>query len=140
MGERLSTVLMHPLLLVAAGGAIGSVLRYVLSRAIDGTIWHGGMPWGTFAINVAGSFFIGFFVVAFLERPVLVHREAFLLLGTGLCGGFTTFSTFEWETYRLLREGQWPTALGYVFGSVISGLAATFAGVCLAMQIFGHRS
>ena len=137
--DGIAAAALHPLALVAMGGAIGSVLRYVLGRAIDGHTWQGGMPWGTLTINLVGSFLLGFFVISFIESVGSGRRELYLILGTGLCGGFTTFSTFEWETYRLLREGNWPTALGYVLASVVLGLVALFAGVLLANQFFGHR-
>ena len=132
-------VLTHPLILVAAGGATGSVIRYVLGRAIDGHSWHGGMPWGTLTINLIGSFCLGFLGILFLDNLKSLPPEVYFALGTGVCGGFTTFSTFEWETYRLIRDGHWPIALGYVTGSVVGGFLTLLGGIALAWQLFGHR-
>ena len=139
MGEWLTTVASHPATLIAVGSAVGGNLRYGLGRWIDAQAWPGGLPWGTFVVNVSGSFLLGFFAVAFLERVAPARREAYLLLGTGFCGGYTTFSTFEYEAYKLAREGHYPAALGYVAASCVVGLAAVAAGALLATLIFGKR-
>ena len=137
--DWLGAVAIHPVTLIAVGSAVGGNLRYWLGRWIDNQQWPGGLPWGTFVINVTGSFLLGFFAVAFLERLAPARREAYLLLGTGLCGGYTTFSTFEWETYKLAREGSWPAALLNVFGSCVVGFIGVAAGALLAHLIFGRR-
>ena len=139
MGEWLSAVAMHPVTLIAVGSAVGGNLRYWLGRGIDAQAWPGGLPWGTLVVNVSGSFLLGFFAVAFLERVGPARREAYLLLGTGFCGGYTTFSTFEYETYKLAREGHYPAALGNVAASCVVGFAAVAAGTLLATLIFGKR-
>lgn len=139
MGEWVTAVASHPATLVAVGSAVGGNARYWLGRWIDGQAWPGGLPWGTLVVNVSGSFLLGFFAVAFLERVAPARREAYLLLGTGFCGGYTTFSTFEYETYKLAREGHYPAALGYVAASCVVGLAAVAAGALLATLIFGKR-
>jgi len=108
--EWLLACALHPVTLLTVGSAVGGNLRYYLGRWIDTQEWPGSLPWGTFVINVSGSFLLGFFAVAFLERLTPARREFYLLLGTGFCGGYTTFSTFEWETYKLLRSGNWPAA------------------------------
>jgi len=130
--------LVHPVTLVSIGSAVGGNLRYWLGSWIERTQGWLGFPVGTFCINVGGSFAIGFLAVTFLERLSPSQREMYLLLGTGLCGGFTTFSTFEWETYKLVREGSWPMALTYIVASCLGGFIAVFAGATLAHGIFGR--
>jgi len=103
------------LLLVALGGALGSVLRYLLSLALNGTTFPWAFPWGTLAVNILGSAAIG--ALAGLEGGPR------LLLVTGLLGGFTTFSAFSLET-GLLFERSPPLAALYVALSVTLGLAA----------------
>jgi CrcB protein len=108
------------LVLVALGGAVGSVLRYVISHA--GLVLLGaGFPWGTLAVNIVGSALIGVF------GALGIAGEARLLLVTGLLGGFTTFSAFSLETGVLWEKAPW-LAVVYVAASVLGGLAAF--GVC----------
>lgn len=128
-----------PVTLIAVGSTVGGNLRYFLGRFVDSQQWPGGLPWGTFVINVTGSFLLGFLAVALLERLAPARRELFFLFGTGFCGTYTTFSTFEWETYKLIREGRWPAAVLNVGGSVLLGFVALFAGVLLAQLVFSKR-
>jgi CrcB protein len=106
--------------LIALGGALGSVLRYLMVAAI-------GAPWGTVAVNALGSFAIG---VAFVFLDTRVGWQLFLM--TGLLGGFTTFSAFSLDTLRLVEAGQHVQAAGYVLGSVTLSLIAVALGVALA--------
>jgi CrcB protein len=138
-GDWLGAVAVHPVTLIAVGSAVGGNLRYWLGRYIDARQWPGGIPWGTFVINVTGSLLLGFLAVWLLERSEPARRELYLLLGTGFCGGYTTFSTFEWETYKLVRDGTWPAALTNVFGSFAAGFLAVFLGALTAYLIFGRR-
>ena len=138
-GGWLAAVASHPVTLIALGSAVGGNLRYWLGRWIDARPWAAGLPWGTFVINVTGSLLLGFFAVWLLEKPAVARREVYLLLGTGFCGGYTTFSTFEWETYQLVRGGNWPAALANVFGSVAVGFLGVFLGVLAAHLILGRR-
>lgn len=111
------------ILLVALGSAIGGVLRYFVSLLIR---WNGtGFPWGTFVVNIMGCLLIGL-----LAGTLAKHTSAVLsmLLIAGLCGGFTTFSTFSRESIALMQQGQWLTVVLYVFGSVVIGLALTYVG------------
>ena len=99
------------IMLVAAGGAIGSVLRY-LAGLVAVAAWGDAFPWGTVLINVAGSFVIGLFAAATLEGgmlPASPALRAFVMVG--LCGGFTTFSSFSLQTLELLRDGRPTQAL-----------------------------
>ena len=132
-------VMTHPVMLIGLGSAVGGNLRYWLGRWVDNQQWPWGLPWGTFVINVSGSFLLGFFAVLFLERIAPARRDLYLLLGTGFCGGFTTFSTFEWETYKLVREGSWPAALVNVGGSLLVGFVGVVCGVFVSHLVFGRR-
>lgn len=121
-------------LAVAAGGAAGSVLRYWGTLAAARLGWA-EFPWATIAINVLGSFVIGWFATATL--PGGAHpasQELRLLVMTGLCGGFTTFSAFSLQTLDLLRAGNWAGAAVNVAASVLLCLAAVYAGHALAMR------
>jgi len=108
---------------VIVGGAAGSLLRYAVGLFVLDH-FTGKFPLGTFLINVTGSFFIGVAMSALGVgwRPLVV---------TGVLGGFTTFSAFEWETYFLGQDGYTGTALLYAAGSVICGFAACWAGAQL---------
>lgn len=125
---------MRSLLLVALGGAAGSVLRWTLAGAIQrgaGTAF----PWGTFAVNVAGAFAIGLIAALAIERAALPPAARDLVI-PGLLGGFTTFSAFSLETFALLRDGDWTTAALYALGSLVAGLAATAGGFALGMRFW----
>jgi CrcB protein len=112
-------------LLVALGAAAGAPLRYLMDRAIQAR-YRTGLPWGTFAVNVTGSFVLG------LVAGSTTDPELLALLGSGLCGAFTTFSTFSYETVRLVEDGRWSRAIGNVLGSVLAGLAAVALGLLVA--------
>jgi CrcB protein len=113
---------------VALGSAIGGVLRYALGRAVMSD--HiGGMPWSTILINVIGSFVIGFFGTLTISGTRFAVPEAVrIFVMVGLCGGFTTFSSFSLETFDLLRSGEWTKALLNVGLSVAICLGAVAAG------------
>jgi len=131
LSDLIRAVLNHPIVLVGFGSAVGGVLRYYLGRWVDERSGATGFPWGTFAVNVSGSFVLGVIALLVLERLPPDYKWAYLLFGTGLCGGFTTFSTFEWETYQLVRDGSIWLALANVVGSVVCG----FVGILLAALI-----
>ncbi len=142
--SMLRTILTSTAALLALGGALGTNARYWLSVWINEASWRtqGGwlsvFPAGTFAINVSGAFVLGLVGVAFLQS-MPDHRAWFLLLGTGFCGGYTTFSTFEWETLQLLRAGSWWMAAANVLGSVAVGFLGVWLGATLGEWIF-HNS
>lgn len=124
---------MRSVALVALGGAVGSVLRWGLSGAIQR--WTGSpLPWGTFVVNAVGSLAIGLVAALALERT-LVPPAVRLFTIVGVLGGFTTFSAFSYETFALLRDGQWIAATGYAGGSVIVGVSCTLAGYALGMRL-----
>ncbi len=126
----LMAVVTHPVALLSLGGAAGVNARYWLAWWVRGQPWSASFPWATLLINVSGSLVLGVVAVLCLERTAPARQELFLLLGTGFCGGYTTFSTFELETWNLLRAGRWGLALLYVLGSVLAG----FAAVALAIK------
>jgi CrcB protein len=122
-------------LLVFFGGGIGSLCRYLVSRWISGSIVS-AFPYGTFIVNVTGCFLIGFFLFYFSEaRYGAASLPWRLLLVTGICGGYTTFSSFSSENILLLTNNQVFTFLAYTFGSLILGFLATYGGILLAKNI-----
>lgn len=121
---------------VAIGAAVGGLSRYYLSLALTQRLGD-AFPWATLVINVTGSLLLGFLMRYALASPS-VSAELRLLLATGLCGGYTTFSTFSYETALLLEDGQYERAATYVLGSVLVALAATFAGFIIAQQLLGR--
>jgi fluoride exporter len=119
-------MLLH--LLIAGGGALGSVARCWLSGLIATQVGE-TFPWGTFWVNVSGCIVIGFF--ATLTGPDghwFVRSETRQFSMTGLCGGFTTFSSFSLQTLNLAHEGDWPRAAAYVVASVVVCLLGVWRG------------
>jgi CrcB protein len=121
-------------LMVALGGALGSVLRWAVVSGVARLPRAAGFPWGTLGVNLAGSCAIGFVLTLAFERG-LVAPGMRLFLVTGVLGGFTTFSAFSWETLVLVRDGHTLAASGYVAGSVLGGLAAAVLGSSLAGRL-----
>ena len=121
---------MSKVLTIAIGGALGALARYWLN-AFVATRWPTNFPLGTFIINITGSFVIGFFLTFATVRYDL-HPHWRLFIAVGFLGAYTTFSTFEYETLKLIEEGHLPTALFYVLSSVIVGLIAVWAGAAAA--------
>lgn len=122
-------------LLIFIGGGIGSLLRYVVSRLVNRSIVS-AFPYGTFIANVTGCFLIGFFIFYFSETrfgAVSLPWRVFLI--TGVCGGYTTFSSFSSENILLLTNHQIATFLAYTFGSLALGFLATYSGILLAKTI-----
>ena len=124
---------------IAIGGALGSVARYACSSAAAHAFGE-TFPWGTLIINIAGSFVIGFF--ATLTGPDgrwLVPPDARLFVTVGVCGGFTTFSSFSLQTLNLVRSGEVGVAFVNVAGSVVLCLLSVWAGYAVAAQVV-HRA
>ncbi len=117
--------MMTPVISVALGGAIGSVLRYLVGLVV-------AFPLGTLAVNVIGSFAIGLLWVHLADRG-LQHWMPFLM--TGVLGGFTTFSAFTLDVLRLVEEGRVTAAGGYVLASLILSIIACAAGLWIARGI-----
>jgi fluoride exporter len=117
-------------ILVLAGGAVGCLARFVVGTAIVARL-GGRFPYGTVFINITGSFLIGFAMTFLTERSYLSPNWRFLIV-VGFLGGYTTFSSFQWETLNLMKDGsRW---LGFVngFGSLIVGYAAVWLGAIVA--------
>jgi len=113
---------------IFAGGFLGAVARGALSTALP---FHpNSWPWATFTVNIVGAFLLGFFATRLQERlPLSAYRRPFL--GTGICGGLTTFSTLQLELLRIIDAHNYGLALAYAATSVIAG----FAGVFLATKL-----
>ena len=120
-------------LIIGIGGFAGAVSRYILAMWI-GQKWGRSFPLGTFVINVTGSFFIGLLMSLFTER-FMVNPQWRLLLAVGFLGSYTTFSTLEYETGRLVKDGEWLIALINVILSVIVGFIALKLGELIAKAI-----
>ena len=116
------------MLFIFLGGGVGSVLRYLVALAIPATAF----PWATFAVNVGGSLAIGLFG-GWSKRFGWSEAVRFALT-VGLCGGFTTFSTFSKESLALAQSGRWCAFSAYAFGSVAIGLVAVALGHLIAKQ------
>jgi CrcB protein len=126
---------------VAIGGALGSMSRYALGTFIQNRVGM-GFPLGTLLINITGSFLLGFFVrlgVSPVEMDAGLFagmtKEMRVMLTTGFCGGFTTFSAFSYETSTLLQEAQYTRALLYILSSVTLSLVAVLSGYILARYL-----
>ena len=121
------------LLLVAVGGAIGSVCRYLTGIFMTRLLGL-AFPWGTLTVNIVGSFAIGF-LTELVARRLNASMEFRLFLVVGILGGFTTFSSFSLDTMALVERGATAAALLYVLTSVIVSLAATFGGLALGRAV-----
>lgn len=121
---------MHEFLLISLGAIVGANLRYWMSRTaarVLGPVF----PYGTLAINVLGSFLVGFFIAWTTER-VLVDPRWRLLVVVGFCGGFTTFSSYAYETMAYFEQGQWALMATNIIANNLLSLLAALGGVALA--------
>jgi fluoride exporter len=120
-------------LLIGGFGFIGTIVRYAVQGGVQ-RLLGSTFPYGTLAVNVAGSFAVGFFATLSLERAAFspVWRSAILI---GFCGGFTTFSALSYETFELARTGDPLRGLMNLAAHAVLGLAAVWAGYALAMKL-----
>jgi CrcB protein len=123
---------MKHLLLIFVGGGIGSTLRYLISGYLNSSETQ--LYLGTFLVNVIGCLLLGLLLGLSLKENTLSH-EAYLLLGIGFCGGFTTFSTFGVEMFTLLREENYAMLFRYTGGSLVIGLLCVVLGFWLARTL-----
>jgi fluoride exporter len=120
---------------IFAGGALGALARAVLGTLAvpDPARW----PWPTFVVNIVGAFLVGYFTTRLLERlPLSSYRRP--LLGTGFCGGLTTFSTVQVETLKMIEHGHWGLAAGYTVTSIVVGLLAVRVATVLVRHVRVH--
>jgi CrcB protein len=121
---------------VFVGGALGTLARAALNTLVirDAEHW----PWSTFTVNIVGAFLVGYFTTRLLERlPLSSYRRP--LLGTGLCGGLTTFSTMQVETVNMIQHGHWAKAAAYTTGSIVLGLLAVHLATVLVRRVRVRR-
>lgn len=123
--------------LVALGGALGSVSRFLLGPALQ-RAFNATFPVGTLFINILGSLILGF-VMRLTVEGVNVTPEARAFIAIGFCGGFTTFSTFSYEAMRLLEDGEGSRAALYILASVLLSLGAAFVGLVAARELLALR-
>jgi CrcB protein len=117
---------------IFAGGALGALARAALGALAvpDPARW----PWPTFIVNIVGAFLVGYFTTRLLERlPLSSYRRP--LLGTGFCGGLTTFSTMQVETLRMIENDHWGLAAGYTVVSIVVGLLAVYLATALVRRV-----
>ncbi|APG65154.1 protein CrcB [Tenacibaculum todarodis] len=117
---------MKQLFLVFIGGGFGSVLRFMIGKWLNNS--ENGVPYGTFAANILGSLLIGIILGLAAKNNTLTENST-LLLATGFCGGFTTFSTFAYENHVFLKSGDFTSFAFYTIASFIVGFLAVFAGM-----------
>ena len=129
----MSTILSHALI-VAAGGALGSVGRYLVG-VLAIRLWGPQFPWGTFVVNVAGSLMIGLLVEA-VARALNQSAEMRMFMVTGFLGGFTTFSSFSLDAMTMIERGDVLHAVAYIAASLLLALIAVFAGLAIGRMVF----
>jgi len=120
-------------LITGAGGFIGSGLRYLVQRVIA-IYLPVTFPFATLFINVFGSLLIGI-IYALSDKTSMLNPEMRIFLAIGVCGGFTTFSTFSLDTYSLVKDGAYLFVSLYIFASVILSIAAVFAGIWIVKSL-----
>ncbi len=119
---------MKQLLFVFIGGGFGSALRYLIGKYLNNP--ENGIPYGTFLANVLGSLFIGI-ILGLAAKNEALNQNQTLLLATGFCGGFTTFSTFAYENHVFLKNGDFTSFAFYSIASFVVAFLAVFLGMYL---------
>jgi CrcB protein len=123
----------YKLLIIGLGGFLGSMLRYITVRLVDGKL-NAVFPFGTLTVNIVGSFLLGIIYMLALRKAGLTENGR-LFLGVGFCGGFTTFSAFALENFSLMQQKLMGTSVLYISLSVVAGILALAAGVWVSRFI-----
>ncbi len=116
--------------MIAIGGALGAIARYQVATVVQARV-PVGFPYGTLVVNVTGCLVMGI-VTALLTERLVTNPNWLFLIPIGFVGAYTTFSTFELETFRAITGGAWPIAAANVIGSVVAGYVALWAGFAVA--------
>ena len=124
--------MMKNFLLVFIGGGFGSGLRYLIGKYLNSSL--GGFPIGTFTVNIIGSLLIGL-ILGYAAKENSLSQNQVLLLATGFCGGFTTFSAFAQENFQMLKTGDIMQFSIYTIGSIVVGLIAVFIGIYITKNL-----
>ncbi len=124
--------MMKNFLLVFIGGGFGSGLRYLIGKFLNSSL--GSFPIGTFTVNIIGSLLIGL-ILGYAAKENSLSQNQVLLLATGFCGGFTTFSAFAQENFQMLKTGDIMQFSIYTIGSIVVGLIAVFIGIYIAKNL-----
>jgi fluoride exporter len=123
----------YKVMLVATGGMLGCVARYVTAKSVDERL-SAGFPYGTLTVNIIGSFILGL-LYAWLSRKAIDNENLRLLIGTGFCGGFTTFSAFAFENINFLQQKFMASSLLYIALTLVAGFLAVAAGLALGRSL-----
>ena len=126
--------MLRTILLVGSGGFIGSVMRYLVQYYMEKSLTT-LFPWGTLIANVTGSFIIGI-IFALAEEGNLMNAEWRIFLAVGVCGGFTTFSSFAYNNFTMIRENAFTALLLNVGGNLFLGILAVYLGIVLVRLIY----
>ena len=126
--------MLKSLLLIGAGSCVGGMFRYLTQQYVE-KHYPSSIPFGTLAVNIIGCFIIGI-LYALADRENILSPSMRLLLATGFCGGYTTFSSFALENISLMQDGQWSYAAFYILMSVFFGCIAVFLGVMIVKFLF----
>lgn len=126
--------MLRTILIVGTGGFIGSVMRYLVQVFVEKGL-SSTFPWGTFVANIVGSLIIGI-VFGLAEKGSLLSAEWRMFLAVGICGGFTTFSSFAYNNLNMIKEGSFGQLLWNVGGSLFFGILAVYVGIVLVRAIF----
>lgn len=124
---------MQNVLWISLGAIVGANLRYFVAQQVA-RITSPGFPWGTLAINTSGSFILGLFLVWTTDRVIADPRWR-LLIAVGFCGGYTTFSSYAYETFVLMEQRQWGAALWNIAGSNLLSLVGVVGGAVVARSL-----